>query len=131
MTTLIGIASNLRAVLATHIPFQFVDRRCLRSTDNIEGNCLVSVAAMAPNLKVAVAGVQGVAKRRGRLRRPLEGEHALVPSLAGQPVRLLARVPSALSSRANGRPTDGLSRFSTHVGDHQSAADAGAQILNP
>jgi hypothetical protein len=29
MAALVGVASNLRAILAAHVPLQFVDRRCL------------------------------------------------------------------------------------------------------
>ena len=53
MAPLVGIATNLRAVLAPHVPFQFMDRRCLRSAHDIEGNGLVRVAAKAFHFEIA------------------------------------------------------------------------------
>jgi hypothetical protein len=63
VTTLVRIAPDLRAVLAAHVPLQFVDRRRLRSTDNVERDRRMGVAAEAPDLKVAVTGVEHVSQR--------------------------------------------------------------------
>ena len=51
MAPLERIAPNLRAVLAAHVPLQFVDGRRLRPADNVQGHCLVGVAAEAADLK--------------------------------------------------------------------------------
>jgi hypothetical protein len=63
---------------------------------DIRGDCLVRVAAEAADLKVDVAGIEGVTERRRGLRRSFEGEHALGPSLAGQLVGLPARLSRPL-----------------------------------
>jgi hypothetical protein len=57
MTPLVGVAANLRAILAAHVPLQFVDRRRLWPADNIQRYRLVGVAAKAANLKVKISGV--------------------------------------------------------------------------
>jgi hypothetical protein len=41
-----------------------MDRRCLRAANNIEGDGLVSVTTKTTDLKIAVAGVEGVAEGR-------------------------------------------------------------------
>jgi hypothetical protein len=64
MVALVGIAANLRAILAAHVTFQFVDGRCLRPANNVERHRLMGTAAEAADLKIAVASVQGVAKAR-------------------------------------------------------------------
>ena len=68
MAALVGIAADLRAILAAHIPFQFMDRRRLRPTDNIQCHRLVGVTAQAADLKVEIPYVD-IAERlflRGR-----------------------------------------------------------------
>jgi hypothetical protein len=59
-----------------------VDRRGVLPADDADYDCLARVAAFAPNLEMAEAGIQGVAEGRGGLRRPAEGQRALIPSLA-------------------------------------------------
>ena len=77
MAPLERIAPNLRAVLAAHVTFQFVDGPRLRSADNVQSHCLVGVAAEAADLKIAVARVQCVAEARRGLSRSFESKHAL------------------------------------------------------
>jgi hypothetical protein len=50
----------------------------------------VRVAAKAPDFEIAVPGVECIAERRRRLRRSLEAKHALVPSIDGKAVGVLA-----------------------------------------
>src|SRR4030088_504822 len=47
MASLVRIAPNLRTILATHVAFQFVDGRRLRSTNDIQSNRLVRITAKA------------------------------------------------------------------------------------
>ena len=53
MAALVGIAPDLRAVLAAHVAFQFMDRRCLRSPHDVEGDGLMRVAAKASDFEIA------------------------------------------------------------------------------
>jgi DNA invertase Pin-like site-specific DNA recombinase len=48
------IAPNLRAILAAHIPLQFVDERRLWPTDDVQRHGLVGVAAETTDLKVEI-----------------------------------------------------------------------------
>jgi hypothetical protein len=45
----------------------------------------VGVAAKAPDLKISVTGVQGIADGRRRLGRSLVAEHPVIPGLDGSP----------------------------------------------
>src|SRR6478736_6360225 len=90
MTALVWIAANLRAVLAPHVAFQFMDRHCLWSPHDVEGNGLMRIAAKAADFEVDITGVQRVTQRRRRLRRTLKAEHALIPRLDGEPIGFLA-----------------------------------------
>lgn len=91
-----------------------MDRRCLRSANDIERNRLVGVAPETTNLKIAVAGVQRVAQHGGRLRRPLAAEHPHVPSFARQTIGLIARFLGALGGSPNGGAIDRLPRLGGH-----------------
>src|SRR5438128_1020640 len=91
MAALVGIAAFLRVSLAPHVAFGFMDRRCLRSPHDVEGNRLVRVAAEAADCKIAVSGIECVAQCRRWLRRTLEAEHALVPR-----IRRACRLPCVL-----------------------------------
>ena len=62
MAPLVGIAPNFGTVLAPHVPLQLMDRRRLRSPHDVEGNCLVRVAAEAADFKIAVTGIKGLAQ---------------------------------------------------------------------
>jgi hypothetical protein len=101
MAPLVRIAAYLRAILAPHVALQLVNRRRLRPPHDVERDGLVRVAAKALHLEIRVPGVERVTERGRWLRRSLEGQHSLLPRLAGQPVGLLARL-----SRALGRHSD-------------------------
>jgi hypothetical protein len=89
MTALIRVAPNLRAIPATHVSLQFVDRRRLGPTDDIRRHRLVGITAKAPDFEIVVARVECVAQRRRGLGWPLVTKHPLVPG-AGQLVSLYA-----------------------------------------
>ena len=57
------------AVLAAHVPLQLVNRRRLRSPDNVERDGLVRVAAEAADFQIAVT----------RVERPRVGEGCAGP----------------------------------------------------
>src|SRR4029079_11484405 len=90
LAALVGIAPDLRAILAAHVPFEFVDRCCLRSPHDVQGDGLVCVAAKAFHFEVAVSGVERIAERGRWLRWSLKAEHTLVPRRDGEPVGFLA-----------------------------------------
>jgi hypothetical protein len=76
---------------------QFVDRGCHRSADDIQRHRLMRVAAeQQRTLKVEVSCVEGISQCRGRLGRPLESEHPLVPGNTSKPVGFLPSFGSAL-----------------------------------
>lgn len=75
MAPFIRIAADLRAILATQATLQLVDRRVLRSPDDIECDGLVSDADEAANLKVSVTGVKRIADGRG-MAGPAPGSRA-------------------------------------------------------
>ena len=64
------ITLKLGAVATAHVAFQFVDRRRLPSAHDVKRNGLIGVAAQGFDLKVVVAGVKRVTRRRGGLGRP-------------------------------------------------------------
>src|SRR4051812_14168926 len=111
MAAFVGISPDLRAILAAHIAFQFMDWRCFRSPHDVEGNSLMRVAAEAFHFEIAIPGVDRVAERGRWLRRALKAEHAHVPSAA---CNLISRAPSAggfFRCGPDGRAIDRLSRF--------------------
>jgi hypothetical protein len=132
MAALVGITPNLAAILAAQAPLQFMDRRQLWSADDVKRDRLVRVAAETTDLQVGIAGVQHLAQSGRRLRRALECEHPLVPSLARQTVGLFPRLGGALGRGSDGGAIDCLSRFCAHGGtsklhrsdraNHQSVA---------
>jgi hypothetical protein len=69
-----------------------MDRRCLRSPHDVEGNGLMRVAAKAFHFEIAMTGIEGIAERGRWLRRTPKTEHALVPRLDGEPVSILTCV---------------------------------------
>jgi hypothetical protein len=99
MAALIGMASNLQTILAAHVAFQFVDRGRLCPAHNVQRHGLMSVAAETADLKVEISGVEGVAERQGRLGWAFVSEHALIPSLAGEPVSFVARLARSAEAR--------------------------------
>jgi hypothetical protein len=92
MAALVGIATDLRAILAAHAALQLMDRRRLRSSHDVQGDGLMRVAAEAFHFEIAKPGVDRVAQHRRWLRRTLKAEHALVPRLDGEPIGFLARL---------------------------------------
>src|SRR5690349_16270606 len=90
MAPLVRIPSYLTAILTAHVPLKLMNRRSLWTAYYIERDGLVGITAEASNLKIAVARVKGIAKRRGRLGRSLVAKHPIIPRLTGQPVGLLA-----------------------------------------
>src|SRR6266404_3694296 len=111
MTSLVRIAANLRAVLAPYVAFQFMDRRRLRPTHDIQRDCLMRVAAKAFDFKIEVTSVEGVAEGRGWSRRSLKAKHALVPGFAGELIRLLACPSGPLGRCPDRTAVDGFSGF--------------------
>jgi hypothetical protein len=85
MAALIGITAQLRAVLASHVALQLMDRRCLRAPPNIEGNGLMGIAVEAADLKIEVFCIERVTERRRGLRRSRPG---VASELVGFPARL-------------------------------------------
>jgi hypothetical protein len=73
-----------------------MDWRRLRSPHNVERDRLMRVAAQAFDFEISIASVESIAECRGRLRRSLKAEPALIPRLAGEPIRLLARLSGPL-----------------------------------
>jgi len=116
MAPLVWIASHLRAIAAPHVPFQFMDRRRLRAANDVQGYGLMRVATEAANFEIAKPGVERIPERGRRLRGPLEGEHPLIPSLAGQAVGLFAGFRRPLRRGPNACAVDGFSRFGAHSG---------------
>src|SRR6516162_7580921 len=84
MAALVWIAPHLRAVLASHVALQLMDRRCLRAAHDAERDRLMRVTAETADLNIEVTRVERVTQARRGLGRPLEGEHALGPCLAGE-----------------------------------------------
>ena len=100
MAPLVRIAGHLRAVLASHVALQLMDRRCLRAAHDVERDRLMRVTAETADLEIDVAGIERVTERRRGLRRPLKGEHALIPGVAGELVGFPARLSRALGRYA-------------------------------
>jgi hypothetical protein len=82
--------------------------------DDVQGDGLMRIAAEAANLQVAVPGIQGIAEHRRWLRRSLIAEHAFVPSLAGEPVRLFARFLGSLRCHTDRDAVEVFARFGGH-----------------
>jgi hypothetical protein len=61
MAALVRIAAHLRAILAAHVTFQFVDGGGLRSPHNVERHGLVRVATEASDFEIAVTSIEGIA----------------------------------------------------------------------
>src|SRR5438552_2744095 len=93
MTSLVRIAANLRAVLAPHVAFQFMDWRRLRPTHDIQRDRLVRLAAKAFDFEIEITSVEGVAECWRRLSGSLKAKHALVPGLAGELIRAWSSGP--------------------------------------
>jgi hypothetical protein len=115
MTALVGIAADLRAILAAHVAFQFVDGRCFWPADDVQGHGLVGVAAKAADLEVEISSVQSVAEARRGLGRSLVPKHALIPRYTGETVSFLPSLGRALRRMPNRTAVDALARFGSHL----------------
>lgn len=93
---------------ATHVPFQFIDRRWLRSAHSVQRHRLMRVAAGALHFEAEVSGVQCVAQRGRGFGRALEAEHTFVPGFAGQTIGVLARLDRTFSGSPDRRAVDGF-----------------------
>lgn len=102
------------AILASHVSFQLVNRRRLRSPHDVERDGLMRVATQALHFEIAKACVDRVAERGGWLSRSLKAEHALVPRIDGEPVGSLPGFGRALSRRPDRRAVDAFPRLGCH-----------------
>ena len=100
MAALVRIAAHLRAVLAPHVPFQFMDRRYLRSPHDVEGNGLMRIAARAAGFEVDITSVQRVTQR-GRRAAPDPQSRACACSTT---LTRAGRLPCVLLSPLSRRP---------------------------
>src|SRR6476660_1032864 len=114
MTPLVRIAPDLRAVFASHVAFEFVNRRCLRSPHDVERDGLVRVAAKTTDFKIAVPGIERVTQRRRRLRWSLVAEHAHVPRFAGELVGFLPRQLCFLGGKPDRMPVEIFAGLGAH-----------------
>ena len=96
MAPLVGIAPDFGALAAAHVAFEFMDRRCLRSPHDVEGNGLMRVAAKAFHFEIAKPGVDRVAQRRS-MAAPVPESRACACST---PRRRAGRLPCVLPSPA-------------------------------
>jgi hypothetical protein len=71
MTAPVGIGPNLRAALAAHVAFQYVDWRCLCPADDVQRDLLVCVAAKAADFKVEKTGIECIIEGRDGCAGPL------------------------------------------------------------
>ena len=71
MVALVRVAPNLRAILASHVEFQFMDRRRLRPPHDVEGDSLVGIATEASDFEKSVTSIERVAQSRRGLGRSL------------------------------------------------------------
>ena len=53
MAALVGIGTDQRAVLAAQVALKLMDRRCLRSSHDVERNGLIGVATEATDFQIA------------------------------------------------------------------------------
>jgi hypothetical protein len=137
MTALVGVAADLRAVFAAHVPFQLVDRCGFRPADDIQRHGLVGVATEASDFKVEISRVESIAQRRGGLCRSFVSKHTLVPGLAGELIGNLSRFLGSLSRMPDRTAIDALARLRAHQArmrqrgfDRQAATDWARNRLN-
>lgn len=84
MASLVRIPAHLRAVLAAHRAFQFMNWRYrLRPANDRQIYCRMVLAAQAFDFEISVASVERVSHHRRRLGRPLKTKHSVVPRFAG------------------------------------------------
>ena len=91
LTALVTPAPLLRAILAGEPALKARgSASCLSVDERSSGR--MQIAAGAADLEVAVSAIEGVAEHGRGLGGSAEAQHALVPSLARQPVGLPARL---------------------------------------
>jgi len=105
----------LRTILATHVTLKLVYRRPFRPANDVERYGLIGIASEAANLKIAVARVQRIAEGGRWLRRPLKGQHAHVPSLAGEAIGFETSFFCHLRLMADSGSMERLARLRSHV----------------
>src|SRR5260370_33595031 len=101
-------------MLGAHVTLELVDRRRLWPAHDVERDRVIRVAAQAPDLKIAVAGVQRVTERGRWLGRPLVVEHAVIPGFARQTIRFLLRLPGELPRGPYTTTVDAFARCLSH-----------------
>jgi hypothetical protein len=104
VASLVRIAPHLRAILASHVALQLMNRHRLRPPHDVEGNGLIGVATETSDFQIAVTGIERVTERRRWLRRSLKAEHALVPRLDGASRSAFLRASVARSAAARTDP---------------------------
>jgi hypothetical protein len=96
MAPLVRIASDFGALAAAHVSLQLMDRRCLRSPHDVEGNCLMRVAAKAFHFEIGRTR-RGSHRRARAMAAPAPESRA---SACSKPRRRAGRHPCALPSPA-------------------------------
>jgi hypothetical protein len=114
MAALVRVAADLRAVLAAHVPLQFVDGGHLRPADDVQGHCLMRIAAEAADLKIEISGIKSIAQSGGGLCWPLVSEHTLIPRYASETVGFLPSLGRALRRMPDRTAVDALARLGAH-----------------
>src|SRR5215831_2027832 len=114
MAALVRISAHFRAVLAPHVAFQLMDWRRLGPPHDVEGDGLMGIAAEAADFEIGVARVDRVAERWRRLRRTFEGEHALRPRLAGEPVGFPTRLGGPLGRHSDRGAVKPVAGYGAH-----------------
>ena len=75
---------------------------------------MMRVTTEAANLKESLPRIERVTERGRRLRRPLEGKHALGPGVAGEFVSLFARLSRTLGRHSDRRTVKSVAGFGAH-----------------
>jgi hypothetical protein len=101
-----------------------MDRGRPRPANDVERYGLVHLAAEAFYFEIWIAAIEGVAKRRRGLGRPLESQHALAPGDAGEMIRDSAGFRGLLRRMPDGCAVDALSGLSPHRRDPAAARRA-------
>src|SRR5258705_12123078 len=114
MAALVGVPPDFGALATPHVPLQFMDRCCLRSPHDIEGNGLM-LTTQAFHFEIAKPRVDRISQCGRRLCWTVKAEHALVPRLAGELVGLFARFRRALRRRPDRTAVNAFARLGTHT----------------
>jgi len=90
---------------------------------DVERDGLIGIATETTDFKVKVTRIERVAERGRRLRRTLEGKHALGPGVAGELVGLTSPLGSPVSRHSDGGAVKPVAGFGAH--DTSMAARGG------